>query len=45
MAENSAPSEVQLKKLMSLPAEVPVAALNLFQFNDRARYVEDDPFQ
>ncbi len=43
MAEKSMPTETLLKKLMSLPADAPVAALNLFQFNDRAQYVEGDP--
>ncbi len=43
MTNKSAPSEAQLAKLMSLPMDAPVAALNLFQFNARAQYVEGDP--
>lgn len=38
----SAPSESQLAKLMSLPADAPVAALNLFQFNAQAQYQPGD---
>ena len=43
MAYLSAPSESQLATLRSLPAEAPVAALNLFQFNAQAQYQPDDP--
>lgn len=39
----SAPTEAQLEQLMSLPNDAPVAALNLFQFNERAQYQPDDP--
>ena len=37
------PSESQIATLMSLPAESPLAVLNLFQFNVRACYPEVDP--
>ena len=43
MGYPSAPSESQLATLLSLPAEAPVAALNLFQFNARAQYQPEDP--
>ena len=43
MGNPSAPSESQLAMLMSLPAEAPVAALNLFQFNANAQYQPGDP--
>jgi uncharacterized protein (DUF1330 family) len=36
-------SPFQLEKLMSLPADAPVGALNLFQFNPRAQYQPGDP--
>lgn len=39
----SMPSPSQLEKLMSLPKDAPVAALNLFQFNTRAQYQPEDP--
>jgi len=37
------PTEAQIAMLQSLPAQEPVAALNLFQFHDRASYSPDDP--
>ena len=37
------PNESQIAQLQLLPAEAPIAALNLFQFNDRANYSPDDP--
>lgn len=37
------PTEAQLAKLMSLPADAPVAALNLFHFNTKAKYQPGDP--
>ena len=37
------PSEAHLAKLKSLPEDEPVAALNLFHFNERARYQPEDP--
>lgn len=37
------PTPSQLEKLMSLPLDAPVGALNLFQFNERARYQSGDP--
>ena len=43
MYEQLVPTEAQLEKLLSLPPDSPVAALNLFQFRDRARYSEEDP--
>ncbi len=43
MEHMSAPSESQLAKLLSLPPEAPVAALNLFQFNAQAQYQPGDP--
>ena len=39
----SAPMQSQLEKLMSLPPDAPVGALNLFQFNARAQYQPGDP--
>ena len=39
----STPTQSQLAKLMSLPADAPVAALNLFQFNAQAQYQPGDP--
>ena len=38
----SAPMQSQLEKLMSLPPDAPVGALNLFQFNARAKYQPGD---
>ena len=37
------PSASQIAKLMSLPAELPLAVLNLFKFNVRACYSDVDP--
>ncbi len=37
------PSESQIATLMSLPAELPLAVLNLFRFNVRACYSDVDP--
>ncbi len=37
------PTEEQIAKLQALPPNDPVAALNLFHFNDRAQYAPDDP--
>ena len=37
------PSEQQIAKLQSLPADEPVGALNLFHFNDQANYLPADP--
>ncbi len=39
----SVPTESQLAKLLSLPSDAPVAALNLFRFNARAQYQPEDP--
>ena len=43
MGYPSAPTESQLAMLLSLPEEAPVAALNLFQFNENAQYQSGDP--
>ena len=43
MEQKLEPSEDQLAKLMSLPTETPLAVLNLFEFNDAARYRPGDP--
>lgn len=43
MTAISTPSEAQVAKLLSLPPDSPVAALNLFQFNERAQYQPEDP--
>lgn len=43
MTTTAKPSDSQIKKLLSLPPDAPVAALNLFQFNKRAQYQPDDP--
>lgn len=43
MTDSLTPTESQLAKLMSLPPEAPVAALNLFQFNVEAQYQPGDP--
>lgn len=37
------PNEEQISTLQSLPADRPVAALNLFHFNERAQYEPEDP--
>ncbi len=37
------PSDAQLSKFMSLPAETPLAMLNLFEFYNRAEYQPEDP--
>jgi len=37
------PTEEQLAKLQSLPGDEPVGALNLFHFNDKAKYQPEDP--
>lgn len=37
------PTEEQVAKLQSLPANAPLAALNLFHFRDQAQYSPDDP--
>ena len=39
----SAPTQARIDKLMSLPEDAPVGALNLFRFNTRALYQEGDP--
>jgi hypothetical protein len=39
----TAPDEAQLIQFNSLDPEAPVAALNLFEFNDRAQYAPEDP--
>ena len=39
----SDPNPSQIEKLKSLPANKPVAALNLFHFYDQAQYQPDDP--
>ena len=36
------PTQEQIAKLQSLPPEVPVAALNLFHFNNMAQYQPED---
>lgn len=43
MNQHLAPSETQLQTLMALPADQPVAVLNLFQFNQTAKYQPEDP--
>lgn len=43
MMTTTKPSDSQIKKLLSLPPDAPVAALNLFQFNKHAQYQPDDP--
>ena len=43
MCIRDSPSDVQLKKLLSLPPDAPVVALNLFQFNSQAQYQPSDP--
>ena len=37
------PTEEQIAKLRSLPGDVPIGALNLFNFNERAQYQSEDP--
>ena len=37
------PTEEQIAKLQSLPADEPVGALNLFHFNEQAQYQPEDP--
>ena len=43
MEQRLAPSETQLAKLMSLPADAPLAVLNLFEFHDLANYQPEEP--
>ncbi len=43
MTDYSGPNESQLAQLMSLPMDAPVAALNLFKFNEQAQYQPEDP--
>lgn len=43
MSKTAKPSDSQIKKLLSLPPDAPVAALNLFQFNKQAQYQPSDP--
>ena len=43
MASPSASDIERVTTLQSLPLEAPVAALNLFQFNERAQYQPGDP--
>jgi len=37
------PTEQQIAKLKSLPADEPLGVLNLFHFNSRAQYQPEDP--
>ncbi len=39
---SSAPTEAQIATLMSLPADAPLAVLNLFKFYERAHYQPED---
>jgi len=39
----TAPTDSQISTLMSLPPDVPIGVLNLFQFHTKARYKEEDP--
>jgi len=39
----STPTEEQIAKLQSLPADEPIGALNLFHFNTHAQYQPEDP--
>lgn len=43
MEHYSTPNESQIAQLMQEDPEAPVAALNLFWFNERAQYQEGDP--
>ncbi|MEL6830661.1 MAG: DUF1330 domain-containing protein [Pseudomonadota bacterium] len=43
MEKHLEPSESQRAKLMSLPADTPLAVLNLFEFHERANYQPEDP--
>lgn len=43
METYSGPSEAQFAELAELDLEAPVAVLNFFWFNDRARYAPEDP--
>lgn len=38
-----APTEAQIAALMALPQDAPLAVLNLFRFNETARYQPNDP--
>lgn len=42
MTKTVKPSDSQIKKLLSLPPDAQVAALNLFQFNQQAQYQPSD---
>lgn len=37
------PNDEQIATLQSLPSDEPVGALNLFRFNEKARYQPEDP--
>ena len=39
----SKPTQKQIETLIALPADAPVAALNLFKFNQQAQYQPGDP--
>lgn len=43
MNQHFKPTKAQLQALMALPADQPVAVLNLFQFNQTANYQPEDP--
>ena len=43
MSHRLEPNQAQVEQLMALPADAPIGALNLFQFNERAQYQPGDP--
>jgi uncharacterized protein (DUF1330 family) len=42
MSTANTPTEAQITTLQSLPMDAPIAALNLFKFNERAQYRPED---
>ena len=43
MPKTTSSTEAQVDKLMSLPKDKPIIVLNLFEFNDQAKYQPEDP--
>ncbi len=43
MSTDNTPTQAQIAKLQSLPMAAPIAALNLFKLNERAKYRPEDP--
>ena len=43
MEKTTNSTKAQIAKLKSLPLDVPIVVLNLFEFNDQAKYQPEDP--